>query len=77
MYSLIYAADHTENDYRVIETEINKITLKEFVDKCKLITKEYHPVRFIVLEDDDKGIVAMYNGKQLTINRIWKTKNEV
>jgi len=74
MYSIIYASDYHQNDYRVVESKIVKITLKQFIDKCIAITKEYHPVRFIVLEDDDKGIVAMYHGKQLTINKIWKTK---
>jgi len=74
MYTLIYAKDYIANAYIIIEKEINKITLKEFIIKCKEITKDNHPVKFIVLEDDDKGIVAMYRDKKVTINKLWKKK---
>ena len=74
MLSIIYAKDFNTNDYRVEESEISKITLKQFMTRCKEIVKENHPVKFIVLEDDKKGIVALYRDKQLTINKIWKIK---
>ena len=76
MYTLIYATDFHQNDYRVIEKEIKKITLKEFEKRCKEIYKEYHPVKFIILEDDEKGIVALFRNKKIRINKIWKIKNE-
>jgi len=76
MYKIIYAADYHLNDYRIIEDEIEKISMKEFEKKCKEIYKEYHPVRFVILESDDKGIVAVYRNKRLTFNLLWKTKKE-
>ena len=74
MYTLLYARDHVSNDYRVVEKEIFKITLKQFIQRSKEIIKENHPVKFIVLEDEDKGIVAMYRNKKVVINKIWKKK---
>jgi len=74
MYTLLYARDHKANAYVVVEKEIQKITLKQFTDRCKVIVKENHPVRYIVLEDEDKGIVALYRNKKVTINKLWKKK---
>jgi metallophosphoesterase superfamily enzyme len=60
----------------MIDSEISKITKKEFEKRCKEIMKEYHPVRFIILEDDKKGIVALYRNKKIMINKIWKEKKK-
>ena len=76
MYTLGYATDYHTNDYRIIEKEISKITKKEFEKRCKEITKEYHPVRFIYLEDDKKGLVAFYRDKKITVNKLWKEKKK-
>ena len=72
MYTLIYATNFHQNDYRIIESEILKITLKEFEKRCKEIMKEYHPVKFIILEDNIKGIVALYRSNKIVLNKIWK-----
>jgi len=74
MYTIYYATDFRQNDYRIIEAEIQKITKKQFEKRCKEITKENHPVRFIILEDDKKGIVALYRNKKIVLNKIWKEK---
>jgi hypothetical protein len=72
MYTLLYAREYKANTYVVVEKEIQKITLKQFTDRCKAIVKENHPVRFVVLEDDVKGIVAMYRGRKIVMNKKWK-----
>lgn len=72
MYELGYATAYRQNDYRIVEQEIDKITLKQFEKRAKEISKENHPVRFVYLEDDKKGIVALYRDGKISLNKIWK-----
>ena len=77
MYTILYAADYHQHDYRIVESEIKTITQKQFEKRCIEIMKEYHPVRFVILEHTEKGIVSLYRNKKIVLNTIWKTKNEV
>ena len=76
MYKIICAIDFRLHDYRIIEDEIEKITEKQFINKCKEIVKEYHPVRFILLENSEQGIVAVYRNKKIVMNNIWKKRKK-
>ncbi len=77
MYDLGYAVGFHCNNYRIVEKEITKITHAQFIKRAKEIIKENHPVRFVYLEHDKKGIVALYKDKELSYNKIWKIKNDV
>ena len=74
MLELGYAAGLRCNDYRSVEKEIQKMTELQFIKRAKEIIKSNHPVRFVYLEHDKKGIVALYRDKQVIINKIWKSK---
>lgn len=70
MYKIGYAEDYRQNIYHVIE-KLDDITEDDFIKKAKEIEKEYHPTRFIYLEND-KEILAIFRNNRLTLNKIWK-----
>jgi hypothetical protein len=77
MYSIGYAVDYKCNEYRVID-KFDIITKKDFIKQAKAIAKEFHPVRFIYLEKDDKT-VALYRNRKLSYDIEWnkpKVKND-
>ena len=71
MYNIGYATEYRQNDYHTVESEIQDITQDEFMAKAKEITKEYHPVRYIYLENET-DILVIYRNKKITVNKLWK-----
>lgn len=67
---ILIAKDYEIHGFYVVEKNIESITISEFEKRAKDIDKEYHPVRYIFLEDNEQNILALYRSNKITLNKL-------
>jgi len=65
-----YAVDYQIHEYKIVEHNIEDIDIIEFEKRAKDIIKEYHPVRYVFLEDNENTLLALFNNNKITVNRL-------
>jgi len=65
-----YAIDYQIHEYQIIEHNLEDIDILEFEKRAREIDKEYHPVRYVFLEDKEHNIIAMFRNNKVTVNKI-------
>jgi len=63
-----YAKLYEIHQYCIVEQVEETITDDEFILLAKDIEKEYHPVRFVYLEDDKEILLKIYRNGKITFN---------